>query len=398
MRAVRRGPGVLVALLALTAPLAVQVGLAPLPAQAVTCGSAPLDVVTDPARTDSVPVTSGVDVRRFWGHSHDGNVIQVSVTTADLRRVKLAPIAGNRVGRIATTESLAADAGALLAVNGDFFRMNTSSKALPSGALLGAGLRYAPAGSHPYVGTDVSGRPLTGHAVTSGVVQASDPRTRRVLAKLSLGAVNASPSANGIAVFTATLDPANSRRGDWQVLVRRGRIAASAPSLTTDLTRLPRSDAAFVVSARGAAVNALARLPKGTAVSWSGGLVDERTGTRLAGAVGAGPRVLAAGRVTGPCRRSYRARTMVAWDAAGTTVWLVTLTSNHPERWIAAAGADYRQLGAIARDLGASDAVLLDGGGSTTMVARTGGHLQRVDADDSRRQREVADGLALFRR
>ena len=94
-------------------------------------------------------------------------------------------------------------------------------------------------------------------------------------------------------------------------------------------------------------------------------------------AVSAGPRLLAAGQA-----RSFEAfgraygenrhpRTAIGLDADAPRAWLVVVDGRQPGL---SEGASLNDLIAIFRELGAEDAMNLDGGGSTTLVVRRGGH------------------------
>lgn len=370
----------------------------PVAAAAASCPQPRLDVLSAPQRTSTATLATGVTARRFWATPREGDQLQLTVVTADLRKARLVPVHPALAGRIASTGTLASAVRALAAVNGDFFAMGTSRQALTEGVQVSGGVRYAPAGGGPYVGTDAAGNLQAGTHAVRGVAQVLNPSTRAVTASLPVTAVNAEAAADSVAVYTPVLDAANPRRGDWQVLVRRGVVSAGGGTLTTDLTRLPAADQAVVLAGRGTAGLALKRLKAGTPLVWTASVVDAATGVKLGAAIGSGPRVLTNGAVAGPCQLSYRSRTMVAWSDDRVRLWLVTLNSKQITANSPGHGATYRQLGMIAAELGASQAVLLDGGGSTTLTARSGGKLVRLDADPNRYQREVANGLGLVAR
>jgi hypothetical protein len=110
--------------------------------------------------------------------------------------------------------------------------------------------------------------------------------------------------------------------------------------------------------------------------------------------------MLRAGRVVATCTgsaRESRPRTLVAWNADRSRVWLLTVDGRGSGAPVSRYGATYRQIAEVARALGASDAVMLDGGGSTTMALRgCDGRVRRVDAPPSAPQRPVPNGLVLI--
>ena len=99
--------------------------------------------------------------------------------------------------------------------------------------------------------------------------------------------------------------------------------------------------------------------------------------------------------------RARHPRTAVGWDASGQRLLLVTVDGRQPGY---SAGATLRELARIMRALGATEAMNLDGGGSTTMV------LGRTDASrtttvetlnrpsDKGGERSIANALMIARR
>lgn len=109
--------------------------------------------------------------------------------------------------------------------------------------------------------------------------------------------------------------------------------------------------------------------------------------------VGAHPVVLRAGQpqpddAADPMLASAHPRTVVAWDAAG-TVWLIAAEG----RRAGGPGLTAQQTVAFLRRLGATDAAMLDGGGSTTFVVR--GRVMGTPSDG--RERPVANAVLLVR-
>jgi hypothetical protein len=61
-------------------------------------------------------------------------------------------------------------------------------------------------------------------------------------------------------------------------------------------------------------------------------------------------------------------------------------------------GSTLHQLGDWLRSVGATNAVALDGGGSTTMLAKLSGDYHRVDLPDGVWIRDIPQGVALIAR
>jgi hypothetical protein len=87
-------------------------------------------------------------------------------------------------------------------------------------------------------------------------------------------------------------------------------------------------------------------------------------------------------------------RTAVGFSDHGRTMWLVVTGSR--ERRVP--GLDLTQLASFMRGLGVRDAVDLDDGGSTTIVARLPGqtHLALLNRPADGHERRVANGIGLF--
>jgi exopolysaccharide biosynthesis protein len=106
-----------------------------------------------------------------------------------------------------------------------------------------------------------------------------------------------------------------------------------------------------------------------------GAVVEIRDGQKCAPgtdhAIAAGPRLLARGQTPSfaafdPTFAAWRhPRTAVGLDAARKIVWLVVVDGRQPTL---SQGASLAELAGVLRDLGAVDAINLDGGGSATLV------------------------------
>jgi exopolysaccharide biosynthesis protein len=89
---------------------------------------------------------------------------------------------------------------------------------------------------------------------------------------------------------------------------------------------------------------------------------------------------------------------MIAWDARRSRLWLLVVSARARGVPVSRYGLTYRQVTEVARALGASEAVMVDGGGSSTMAVRAGRKVHRVDAPADAPQRPVPDALVLVRR
>lgn len=118
-------------------------------------------------------------------------------------------------------------------------------------------------------------------------------------------------------------------------------------------------------------------------------------------AAGRGPRLVQNSKFVWICSqhsKEFRPRTAIGWDQDG-KIWLITSSRGQD-----AADFGYRQGGSTAdqighwlQSLGATDAILLDGGGSTTMMIKNpASSWQRFDIPDSGWYRELASGYGFL--
>ena len=142
--------------------------------------------------------------------------------------------------------------------------------------------------------------------------------------------------------------------------------------------RPPRESRVFTTTsaraARGFRVGARANL------QWKLDVMDTMP---LESASGHGGYVLHRGKLKPLCNEYEnvaRPRTVVAWNSSG-DAWLLVAGPGQPDRpdGLRVGGATKRQLAGVASDLGATEAVSLDGGGSSLLMARTSGEWRRFD-------------------
>lgn len=361
--------------------------------------------------------TRGLLVRAWNGTDGRGHEVRLTVAQSDVARIRVAAATVARHGDATTTTALtSAVHGAVAGVNGDYFGYDWSGAAVPAGPLVvGGRVLRLPQGAHPAVGTDPSGRPFSAPVLVDGAVRlptrSGSSAPARVLPIASVnadggergGGADAVASGRAIAVVTPYLGSARPRR-DREVVVRRGVVLAAGRRLSFGSGgqfgsgRSGRND--VLLGADGPAAVTLRAVPRGSVirVRFAARTADGTTPTQ---AVGSGGAMLRRGRVVASCSGSSvesRPRTLVAWNAARTRIWLITVDGRGQNAPVSRFGATYRQVAELARTLGASDAVMLDGGGSTTMALRSSGGVRRIDAPVWTPQRPVPDGLVLIPR
>jgi hypothetical protein len=371
-----------------------------------------------PARGIRISVVDGHDAPAHSG----GHEVRLTVAQADLRVVRLAAAAGRGFGAAAaTTQLTAAASGAVVGVNGDYFAYDWAGAAVPYGPLVRGGriLRLLP-GVLPAVGSDAAGRPVAAGVRAAGSVVAGNGAQRWSLPVLSVnddgdggGRADQVDSGDpvtrgqGVAVVTPYLGTARPRRS-VEVVVRRGIVVAVGRRLSFGSRAAWGSGSAgegdLLLAASGPAAGRLRGLRRGSAVTvgYTARFADgPAAATRVRDAVGSGAILMRDGRNLASCAGSAvqsRPRTMIAWDARGTRLWLIVVAGRARDVPVSRYGLTYRQVTEVARSLGASEAVMVDGGGSSTMAVRAGRTVHRVDAPADTPQRPVPDALVLVPR
>ena len=92
-----------------------------------------------------------------------------------------------------------------------------------------------------------------------------------------------------------------------------------------------------------------------------------------------------------------RPRTAIGWNNATGDAWLVTTSSGQDlnDFGFRMGGSTVHQVFDWLKMLGATDAVAVDGGGSTTMFIQDGSGLKRQDIPDSAWLRDIIVGMAF---
>lgn len=277
--------------------------------------------------------------------------------------------------------ALLESAGALAAVNGDLFSAVALDAAVPTGpVVIGRTVLYAPPGRRPVVHWSADRprvhRSLLRAAITFEMPGGPEP--------VSITAVNHPSLQSGPVLFRSPWS-GRTTRGGATVVLRKGRVAdVLRPGRAVTVDR----DALVVQVPDGSVLPAALR--PGVRAH-----VTARLG-RTAGdtsVIGHGGRLLRDGQVTRECLfpgSLLRPRTALAWNGAG-EAWLAVVTNglDDPPSGMRVGGAAVTAVGRWLASLGATDAVLLDGGGSTIMLRDTLRGPRRVDLPASTYRRPV---------
>ncbi|MFE7979440.1 phosphodiester glycosidase family protein [Streptomyces shenzhenensis] len=337
------------------------------------------------------PVAPGIVLTTFDTFGRSGWT-RVHVLNADLGDASVGvDLVAGKVSETRTVSAAADAQHSVAAVNGDFYDITETNAA---------------------IGPEVqSGRLRKGTNQRSTVVTVGADRVARLAdfliagtvtvagTKRSLAALN-SPGvpADGITVFTPEWGPGNRTliqgTGPYtELVVADGRITAVATALTD--TAVP--DNGLIVVGRGAAAAQLATARQGDAVSVA---FEPRTDGAAAPHMALGSNaVLVRGgsAITFPPNDSNNAlkpRTAIGWLDGGRRLLLVAIDGSAAF----SAGLGFDDTAELMVRLGATEAFMLDGGGSTEMVARRPGDgaVSVVNTPSDGNERPVPNAVGLF--
>ena len=286
---------------------------------------------------------------------------------------------------------LADRAHAVAAVNGDFFALNTTNA--PIGPMIqGGALLKADATPQTVVGLDAAGAGQIADLLLEG--EATVDGRSRPLAGLN---GNTLP-ADSVGLYTPAWGHGDRRfvtttgGGAIEIEVRRGKVTAVRQG--AGATPVPADG--LVLLATGAPAKDLAGTPLGTQVS-----ADYHARSNAPGpyslALGAHLVLLRGGLrqpidVGDATNAALKPRTAIGWTADRHLLLYVADGSSSRSRGLTAS-----ELADRMADLGATDAVMLDGGGSSQLVARRPGDavVTVTSAPSDGAQRAVPDAVGL---
>lgn len=318
---------------------------------------------------------------------------KVLVADLDTKGLSVDYLSSGKVTTRQGVTEMARGAGAVAAINGDYFDMNASEAPLGVGVSRAGGLIHAPVegwNQAVTIGADGLARMaqvfLEGHAALPGGREAT------------LSGVNTyGLPADGIGLFTpawgdatrthvagGSTDIAEVELRDGKVTAVRDHPGAAVP------------EGATVLVGREAGARTLRELKTGDQVGV--GYRPRASFGEVAVAVG-GYQVLVADGVAQRTGENdageLTARTAVGFSADNRRMYLVTIDGRQAD----SPGINLTDLAALMRDMGAHNALNLDGGGSATMAARlpgTGSAATVSHPSDNGGERAVANGLGLF--
>lgn len=292
-------------------------------------------------------------------------------------------------GRTATTRApfsqLLAATGATAGVNADFFDIDDTGAPLGVGVDRRLGLLHGPrSGWNNTVAISTDGTATVGQSTVTGEVT----RRGRVVAQLA-GLNDPTLGVDEIGAYTAAWGTSPGRRvADGakrmrQVVVRGGRVVSS----TARVPAGQRIDGTLLVGrGRGAALLRALKPGQRVRVALRGG----RPGDRVV--VGGSVPLLRAGALATRDNGELHPRTAFGWSSDTREVLLLVADG----RSESSSGLTLLQVARQLRSLGAEDALNLDGGGSSTLVAPDADGVVGVrNAPSDGRERRVPNGLAV---
>ncbi len=288
-------------------------------------------------------------------------------------------------------------AGAVAGVNGEFFDIGNSNAALGGEVQNGQLRKTADIGGRQHVGVGKDGVARLVNLMVDAAANFAGTDHK----VLSVNAANGGGvPADGLIAFTSAWGDYSRNRGLTgvaadqvaEVLVRNGSVVSVTPNGPAGSGAIPEDG--FYLVGRGAAATAIRALQPGEPVTLSYALADDAAKT-MKFALGHGGTIVTGGQVVPGLDPSIAPRTALGFKDGGRTLVLAT--------WDGPGGTGKGGVGIDkeARDLvamGVQTAVNLDGGGSTTMVARALGReeatVRNVPSDG--RERNDPNGVGVF--
>ena len=363
-------------------------------------------------RREEQRIAPGLELTRFARMGEDG-WLSGEVLVADLGpsaggaasgvgghaaegRVRVGYVGPDHIAGNATVSEMAASRGAIAAINGDYFDINNSGAALGAAVDDGTLIKSASPGRERAVAIGADGVGRLAQLFLEGSVSWADSTGSIPVSGLNVTAL----PAGGVAVFDS----------GWGTFTRARPLAAGEQGIEVTLDadgtvtavgqpaggQLPAGTRA-VVARPGAAAEALATLAPGDHVDLDYGLREDAGDVAVAIGGGIEDPLLEDGEVTGATGDHVELRhprTAVGFDESGTRAYFVVVDGRQTH----SIGMNLYELGELMAQLGADDAINLDGGGSSEMVARIPGDAGTtiLNSPSDGYERADANGLGLF--
>lgn len=286
------------------------------------------------------------------------------------------------------------------AINGDFFNISGNYRGVPSGLHIKDGELLSAPGYDAVFGLDEAKQPFIEYITMGGsvTVQGSDYRNR-------INAVNKSRFDNNLVLYTPSFGSTTRTNVYGTEVVLTGLSLPFRPNTyynatvsevreATGNTTIPRDG--VVLSGHGTGAMYLNLLSPGAQVVFSVDL--SKTG--ISQAIGGLPKVVIDGNIApsselSKTKNAFQSHPRTAVGLRGDKLFWVTVDGRQPGY---SEGVTLEELGQIMLNLGAEQALNLDGGGSTAMVIRQPGDFTHSLANKPAegRERVVSNSLQLI--
>lgn len=396
----RRGSALLIALLTLggalpahaetTLPPATQPTVPALPTTTVQTAAAPAVTGITISKQDRY-VAQGVTLTRYERIEPIGGWVEAQVLTVDLTQgnVKTDLLWSGKVADRNTVSSLVQASGAIAGINADYFDTKTVGASL-SGSMTGGTIISNPAPVAGWGNVVGVGSDRLGHLTTLALAgQIQIPSGNH-----SVDRLNQQLNIDEIGLFTSDWGTTPRRNAAiWgarikEVQVKDGIVIAIADEAGEGA--IPAGTQ--ILLGREAGADWLAGLKVGDPVSitWAPKTADGLNYQYLVGGYQVllqHGQILQTGQTADP-------RSAVGFSADGKRMFLVAVDGRSGR----SAGMSLAGLAQFMREIGASDALNLDGGGSTALVAKPAGSAapSLVNTPSDGTERKVANGLGVW--
>jgi hypothetical protein len=351
-----------------------------------------------PAAIVWTPIVEGVEQMQLARPLAGGGQWSVHALRVDMSRARLDVVrAKDAALGLETVSAIAARMGAIAAINGGYFKISDDFVGDSAGTLqIDGALWSEPDRARASVGIvreSATSRLLFGHVTWQSTIDIGGQRRR-------VDGLNRARGPNDLVVFTPAFGAAPTT-DDTGI---EAAVTADAIGTVHDhsgRTPIPRDG--FVISARGTSADWIRRVARpGVMVRLSMTLRPLQASlpnrwTSAEDILGGGPQLVVNGRIditdrlekmTPAFRTDLHPRTAIAALSDGRALLLVADGRHPPQR----VGLSLDDLARLLIELGARDAINLDGGGSTTMVVK--GAIVNVPSDVTG-ERPVSDAIVV---
>ncbi|GGB62117.1 phosphodiester glycosidase family protein [Fictibacillus barbaricus] len=279
--------------------------------------------------------------------------------------------------------------GAIAGVNGDFFDINGTKATIGAEVQDGKILKGATSGREKSVGVDTNGLGqiadllLDGSMIFNGKTH---PLTAFNQYSIPVNGIGLYSSFWGTAARSGV---AGSSKSVHEVRIQNGKVTESRSGISDE--EIPEDT--LVLIGRDAGAATLQQLTTGQeiAINYEPKVSN---GNPFEFAIGGNPVLVKNGEVQNVDNSVLAPRTAVGFSADGKQMYFVIVDGRQTD----SRGMTLYEFAELMKEFGAHHAINLDGGGSTTMVARTPGedHVDIVNSPSDGVERAVPNGIGLF--